>query len=60
MDAQLSEEDRKLLQCYQLSHDDERVDVDLVVALLKHVCTGEQPGGCSVMWCGGMGAGGWR
>ncbi|XP_043241748.1 3'-5' RNA helicase YTHDC2-like isoform X2 [Amphibalanus amphitrite] len=44
VDAQLSEEDRQLLQCYQLSHDDERVDVDLVVALLKHVLTGEQPG----------------
>ena len=47
-DAQLSEADRQLLQCYQLSHDDERVDVDLVVALLKHICTGTQPGKSAV------------
>ncbi|XP_072038537.1 3'-5' RNA helicase YTHDC2-like [Amphiura filiformis] len=41
---EISEEDKELLQAYHHSFDDERVDLDLVLALLTYICDNSQEG----------------
>ena len=42
--AEISEEDKELLQAYHHSFDDERVDLNLIVALLTYICDNSQEG----------------
>ena len=41
---EISEEDKELLQSYHHSFDDEKVDLDLIVALLTYICDNSQEG----------------
>ncbi|XP_063956231.1 3'-5' RNA helicase YTHDC2-like isoform X1 [Lytechinus pictus] len=42
--SEVSAEDRELLQAYHHSFDDERVDLNLILALLDYICSNSQEG----------------
>ena len=48
--GETSEEDKELLMAYHHSFDDERVDLDLVVALLTYICDNSQEGMMGLGW----------
>ena len=52
--AEISEEDKELLQAYHHSFDDERVDLNLIVALLTYICDNSQEGEVSSLLKGAL------